>query len=75
MLPRSRRNPRRSRSCIVDQEGGTGESFKAFIDYLTSSQPVCFFGEMVTSFEKFLGEKDGLEIFKLVDDEDDGCDE
>lgn len=46
--PRSRRNPKRSRTCISEVSGSTGETFLGFVNYLRSAQPNYFYGEMVS---------------------------
>lgn len=47
-LPRSRRNPRRSRDCVSSVTGLTGQTFFAFCQYLRTVQPDYFYGEMVS---------------------------
>lgn len=42
----TRRNPKRSKNCIKDIGGGTGETFHGFIRYLKECQPRFFYGEM-----------------------------
>ncbi|CAE7504001.1 unnamed protein product [Symbiodinium sp. CCMP2592] len=43
----SRRNPKRSKTCVADRTGATGETFAQFHEYLRVARPVHFYGEMV----------------------------
>lgn len=44
----TRRNPKRSKTCIEDIGGGTGETFHGFIRYLKECQPHFFYVEMAS---------------------------